>query len=160
MIQQGISSSSIQWGAWSGAGMAAGDRSTALRVERLGMGMVTPASGLEVLLTVLNGVYTPLTVATAVPFKWPAFIQRISASSGSVPPIFAAFEVEAAKMNRFTGATYTTGSSKRRIMLRQRFTSATGQPAKARAAVAQVDQQQVTGEVQAVANAILGRYGI
>eukprot|EP00959_Pyramimonas_sp_CCMP1952_P244164 5104048-Pyramimonas_sp.AAC.1 len=40
-------STSVQWGAWGGGGMAAEDRSTALRMHRTGMGMLTPQEGLQ-----------------------------------------------------------------------------------------------------------------
>ncbi len=53
--QAGAPVVSVQWGAWAGAGMAANDAQTAARVERMGMGMVTPARGLAALEGVLAG---------------------------------------------------------------------------------------------------------
>ncbi|KAK9803914.1 hypothetical protein WJX72_004698 [[Myrmecia] bisecta] len=44
----GISATSIMWGAWA-TGMAASDPSIARRFERLGMGLIQPAAGLEAL---------------------------------------------------------------------------------------------------------------
>ena len=45
----GIPALSIQWGAWAGGGMAAGDAGTAARVERTGMALVKPENGLAAL---------------------------------------------------------------------------------------------------------------
>lgn len=66
---QGIDCTSIQWGAWAGAGMASQDRSTALRVGRLGMGMVDPAQGLAAVQALL-GSGMVASVTSAVPFDW------------------------------------------------------------------------------------------
>jgi hypothetical protein len=52
----GVPATSVQWGAWAGAGMAANDAQTAARVERLGLGMVQPAQGLAALQQVLRAV--------------------------------------------------------------------------------------------------------
>lgn len=46
---QGTPVSSMQWGAWSGGGMASQGRSTALRVQRTGIGLVEPSAGLSAL---------------------------------------------------------------------------------------------------------------
>ena len=45
----GIPALSIQWGAWAGGGMAAGDVGTAARVERMGMLLIQPERGLAAL---------------------------------------------------------------------------------------------------------------
>jgi hypothetical protein len=74
----GLPVSSIQWGAWAGAGMAAADASTAARVERLGMSLIDPLRGLAALSTALAN-NTPA-VLTAVPFKWPTFIASLPAA--------------------------------------------------------------------------------
>ena len=50
----GLPTVSIQWGAWSGGGMAAADSQTAARVERMGMSLITPAAGLAALEGVLG----------------------------------------------------------------------------------------------------------
>jgi acyl carrier protein len=47
--RQGIVGVSINWGAWSGGGMASGDSGTAVRLEKLGLGMVDPSAGLAAL---------------------------------------------------------------------------------------------------------------
>ena len=45
----GLPALSVQWGAWAGGGMAAGDAGTVARVERMGMLMVQPFLGLRAL---------------------------------------------------------------------------------------------------------------
>lgn len=57
----------MQWGAWAGGGMAAHDRSTALRVQRMGMGMIAPGQGLASLHRMVAAQLTAAVVA-AVPF--------------------------------------------------------------------------------------------
>jgi len=42
----GLPAVSMQWGAWAGGGMAAGDAITAARVERSGMSLIQPEQGL------------------------------------------------------------------------------------------------------------------
>ena len=66
---QGLPSASVQWGAWSGAGMAAQDRSTALRVQRMGMARIEPAEGLAALRRLVGAEPAPA-VAAGVPFLW------------------------------------------------------------------------------------------
>ena len=51
-----IAGASIQWGAWSGLGMAAQSAATLARIARSGMGLITPAQGLGALQNVLNAV--------------------------------------------------------------------------------------------------------
>ena len=65
----GIPNASLQWGAWAGAGMAARNTATAKRVARLGMGMITPATGLAALQILMGNPRMP-TVTVAVPFLW------------------------------------------------------------------------------------------
>ena len=65
----GTPSASLQWGAWSGAGMAVRNTATADRVARLGMGMITPAAGLAALQTLMGHPEMPA-VTIAVPFLW------------------------------------------------------------------------------------------
>ena len=45
---------SIQWGAWAGAGMAARVAGTAARVRELGLGLIEPGQGLRALNAVLH----------------------------------------------------------------------------------------------------------
>ena len=49
-VAQGRPTTSVQWGAWSGGGgMAAGDAGIIQRMERLGVGVISPQQGLAVL---------------------------------------------------------------------------------------------------------------
>jgi hypothetical protein len=90
----GVPAVSVQWGAWAGGGMAAADASTAARVERLGMGLISASAGLAALEGVLASLGMCCTlvgsspaaagagVLAAVPFNWPQFLmaQRGSAN--------------------------------------------------------------------------------
>ena len=44
---------SIQWGAWTGVGMAA-DTAAIARIARSGMGVISPSKGLQVLQSILS----------------------------------------------------------------------------------------------------------
>ena len=59
---------SMQWGAWAGAGMASQDPATLRTVERLGMLMVEPPQGLIALDNTLR--LSHGSILTAAPFKW------------------------------------------------------------------------------------------
>jgi acyl carrier protein len=74
----GLPAVSVQWGAWSGAGMASGDAQTAARVERMGMSLISPAAGLAALEVVLGrqAAHSSGPIISAVPFLWPQFLQR------------------------------------------------------------------------------------
>lgn len=82
---------SIQWGAWAGGGMASHDVQTALRVERLGIGLISSETGLGALASVLSqnlvlGRANPVTAA--VPITWDKFLQK--QFGAVVPPFFSA----------------------------------------------------------------------
>ena len=69
----------MQWGGWAGGGMASGDSSTAGRLARMGMPLITPSQGL----TALAGILATSTQAStscmaAVPFAWPTFLGRLA----------------------------------------------------------------------------------
>ena len=49
----GVLTISVQWGAWGGAGMASAHASTLRSVQRIGMGVVSPAQGLAALASAL-----------------------------------------------------------------------------------------------------------
>lgn len=68
---RGLAACSIQWGAWAGGGMAVGDVSTLLRLERMGMGMIDVSAGLQALQVALA---SALPVLAAVPFRWHQFV--------------------------------------------------------------------------------------
>ncbi len=77
--------SSIQWGGWAGGGMAGGDASTAARLARMGMPLITPFQGLAALSSALT---TACHLLTAVPFEWSAFLGQAANQSN---PAYADF---------------------------------------------------------------------
>ena len=46
---QGLPVTSMQWGAWAGAGMAAADATLSAKLQRAGLKLVTPLKGLSAL---------------------------------------------------------------------------------------------------------------
>ena len=82
---KGRKSTSVQWGAWAGAGMASQDPSTLRTVDRLGMAMVEPPEGLLALRNIIVSVHGA--VITATPFKWPD-IAKWNIQRKYVPTIF------------------------------------------------------------------------
>ena len=73
----GAPATSLQWGAWAGAGMAARDASTATRIQRAGMNMVNPAQGLSALGGVLaTSAMLKAPVTAAIPFDWQSFMEH------------------------------------------------------------------------------------
>jgi acyl carrier protein len=85
---RGLAMASVQWGAWAGAGMAAGDKSTRARVERTGLGLVEVPVGLAALEGLLCAALAPAVLA-AVPFSWDRFLKQLG--GGAVPAMFAEF---------------------------------------------------------------------
>ena len=85
--QLGTTAVSVQWGAWASAGMATQDRSTALRLQRLGLGQIDVPVGLDALATALA---TRMAVTAAIPFCWSQFIK---AARKPLAPAFAEFDV-------------------------------------------------------------------
>lgn len=73
--REGHNAVSINWGAWSGGGMASNDRGPAARMERMGIGMLSPSSGIRALSATLTG-YCDANVAVA-PIHWPTFLGRM-----------------------------------------------------------------------------------
>lgn len=82
---QGIPCASIQYGAWSGAGMASNDAQTAARIQRLGISLLAPQQGLDALQACMQQLLPAYAVGNlapshavmaAVPFKWSAFLPR------------------------------------------------------------------------------------
>jgi 3-oxoacyl-(acyl-carrier-protein) synthase/acyl carrier protein len=86
--QLGTVSVSVQWGAWASAGMATQDKSTAMRLQRLGLGLIQVESGLNALEASLKSTSNGLGVVAAVPFFWPQFIQS---AKKPLAPIFTEF---------------------------------------------------------------------
>ena len=84
--QRGLDAAAVQWGAWAGAGMAAEDASTALRLERMGMGLITVPQGLAALEAALGSAASRPAVLAAVPFRWAQFA---TAARRPLPLLFA-----------------------------------------------------------------------
>jgi NADPH:quinone reductase-like Zn-dependent oxidoreductase/acyl carrier protein len=78
--RRGECTMSIQWGAWSGAGMASGDAGTQARVERSGLGLIGTATGLCALQSFMLAVCSPA-VSAAVPVNWERFLANQGASN-------------------------------------------------------------------------------
>ncbi|GAX72979.1 hypothetical protein CEUSTIGMA_g431.t1, partial [Chlamydomonas eustigma] len=102
LSSSGLPVLSVQWGAWAGAGMAAGGSNTtrpstatatsdgivARKIQRLGLMMLPPSLGLQALGQVLGGeVCSALRrvseVTAVVPFLWPRFLSRLTNKQGS-----------------------------------------------------------------------------
>ena len=108
--------SSIQWGGWAGGGMAGEDPSTASRLARMGMPLITPHQGLAAMQAVLSSYSThSMPVISAIPFQWTAFMQQLPAEQ---PGMFAEFSNGPANHPRLSGpphshtATHKTASAK------------------------------------------------
>jgi len=90
---QGSLCVSLQWGAWAGTGMAAQNKSTMLRMERLGLGMLTAEQGVSALASALRrGTRAPAVRAlapqlTVNAFRWPAYLAHYAAA----PAVFSNF---------------------------------------------------------------------
>jgi len=93
--RSGLAATSVQWGAWAGAGMAAGDSGTADRVERTGMALLPPPQGLAMLegMVLAAKPSDTISVLAASAFVWPKFLQRFG-SSKDTPALFTEFIVE------------------------------------------------------------------
>ena len=79
--------SSIQWGGWAGGGMASADSSTAGRLVRMGMPLITPTQGLAALSGMLSS-QSGCPVISAVPFDWSKFLRH---GQNLTAPAFAEF---------------------------------------------------------------------
>jgi acyl carrier protein len=131
---RGVASASMQWGAWSGAGMAANDASTAARVERTGMALLLPESGLAALEAALS-ISKP--VLAAVPFVWDKFMQRFA---GGAPPYL---------LSEFAGAAQPSAAARGGLSAAKRGAAGPGAAAEHRAAV----RLQAEEAVQAILGA-------
>jgi acyl carrier protein len=107
-----MEATSVQWGAWAGAGMATNDASTASRVERTGMALLVPEQGLGTLGGLLVGSRRAAapSVLAANAFAWGKFLKRFG---NAVPPLFSAFAAEAAE-GQEAGAVAAGASAGRR----------------------------------------------
>ena len=154
-VLQGLLSSSVQWGAWAGGGMAVQDRSVAVRVRRMGMDMITAASGLQALEGLLSA-SAPTAVYTAVPFNWPTFLGRLG--DAAVPPMFAAFVDQAAAVGKSRAASKLAPAAGAPRMPTRQVQPVVLQPQVAGAAAAAMEafQQHVATEAASAARSILG----
>jgi hypothetical protein len=137
----GLPAVSLQWGAWSGGGMASADAQIAARVERLGMSMISPAAGLAalesaLLLTGSKPLASPSTgTVSAIPFNWPTFLARQNKlNTGSFFSEFA--------------ATSAAATGKQSRSSRRRGVRAV--PSRRTAASAEGLQQQVSSAVSSI----------
>ena len=73
----GLSSSSVQWGAWASIGMVADNAAVHRAMQRSGVGMLDPCQGLAAMQQVL-GAAAGQAVAqlAAIPFVWQRFMQQ------------------------------------------------------------------------------------
>ncbi len=139
---------SVQFGAWKGAGMAA---ASAAKMEGIGLGALTPATGLQGLhgLLLASACHTgtlsgrrPAPAVAMTPVDWPAFLL----GSQAVPPFFQQF----AHLKPAPAAAGQPGAG----------TSAAALAAAAASPAAGMSAEQrlayVTGEVEAAAKAIVG----
>merc|ERR1711970_1419012 len=93
---QGGCATSIQWGGWSGGGMALRDPSTTARLERVGMPALSGEEGLFVLGSILRSTYSGASVGmslpllAALPISWGRFLKLMP----SVPAFFSEISIE------------------------------------------------------------------
>ncbi|QDZ22808.1 polyketide synthase [Chloropicon primus] len=111
MESQGGCATSIQWGAWSGGGMALQSSSTSSRLERVGMQSLTSVEGLCVLGSILRsandsvsaGMSLPL--VAAAPISWGRFLKLMP----SVPAFFSEVERDALEADGSKSVSGQTG---------------------------------------------------
>ncbi|KAJ9518952.1 hypothetical protein QJQ45_026209, partial [Haematococcus lacustris] len=143
----GLPAVSVQWGAWSGGGMAAANATTAARMAKSGMAMLKPELGLQALAAALAaGCPSPSAsgrlpaigpaVLAAVPILWPALASSLAAQGTTPPPLLTDF------LAGSSGQAQRVGKGGRR---------AGGQGAR------QVTAEQVQRQVQEVVAAVMGR---
>ena len=80
---QGLASTSVQWGAWGGdtGGMAAiAGANMFSRLDRIGVGALSPEQGLFALSQCLSGASVPAVLAVN-PFNWKTFERSVSAAA-------------------------------------------------------------------------------
>ncbi len=87
---------SLQWGPWAGAGMAARHGATAARARALGLDMIQPSEGLAALDAVAFGADLP-SVIVAARFRWQDVREWgcDRGSGGTIQPLFAALARDA-----------------------------------------------------------------
>ena len=104
----GITSSSVQWGAWAEVGMAHGNAAVLTRVEKSGLGVVYPGAGLKALENVLLGSTAGRLVQTiASPFDFSLLLKGIA----DVPSIFNSVVNEDSDQGAITSTSFVASSS-------------------------------------------------
>lgn len=94
--QQGCASTSVQWGAWAGAGMAASTPALLVKLQRRGYAAVQPAAGLAALHGLMVSSCSGAAVVMAAPFDWGRFLapagRRQTWQGTAALPYFAAVQ--------------------------------------------------------------------
>jgi malonyl CoA-acyl carrier protein transacylase/NAD(P)-dependent dehydrogenase (short-subunit alcohol dehydrogenase family) len=86
---QGLAALSINWGPWAEVGMAADSGSRGMRRWRtMGINMIAPEQGLQVLGQMLGQLTDRTARVTVLPIKWSTFNRQI-AMRGALPPLFS-----------------------------------------------------------------------
>jgi acyl carrier protein len=131
--------------------MAAQDRSTVLRVQRMGMSMIEATQGVGALQDLLGarGGASGGGVFTAVPFNWPTFVGRMG--SKPVPVMFSVCAAE-----EVPGQPAPAGMLAGQAPAVAQRAPHRGQAAAQPNAAQETFKQHVAGEVAAAAHSILG----
>jgi NADPH:quinone reductase-like Zn-dependent oxidoreductase/acyl carrier protein len=115
----GLGVVSAQFGAWKGGGMAA---ITSLKMESMGLGALTPTTGLASLIGMLRhaaqpaatplggGVHSQIAVS---PIDWPAFLKHVQGSGSSYFANFAHLKVEEDSVSNVAGSTKLTAAARK-----------------------------------------------
>jgi acyl transferase domain-containing protein/thioesterase domain-containing protein/D-arabinose 1-dehydrogenase-like Zn-dependent alcohol dehydrogenase/acyl carrier protein len=90
---QGLAASSVQWGAWAEAGMAA-EKDTLKRLEARGMDGLSTELGLTAMSSLLTAGNSQAAVTAVMPVRWPKFLEQFG---GSPPPFLAGMAAAAAQ---------------------------------------------------------------
>ena len=130
--------SSIQWGGWAGGGMASADSSTAGRLARMGMPLISAAQGLAALSGLLSSQSGCPTIS-AVPFDWSSFLQH---GQNRTAPAFAEFASQL--------------PSSQKAFTQARMPSATQQSSSSVSMTAAQQTEAVTAAVHSTISGVLG----
>ena len=80
LVARGTPATTLQWGAWSGTGMAASSASALARAARAGLGVVVPTHGLAALAAALAGRLAWSVAPLASPMAWDALARAAGAT--------------------------------------------------------------------------------
>ena len=138
----GLPAVSVAWGPWA-AGMALSDPRIAARFRRAGMGLITPAAGLQALSDALRA-SRPCSVAASV--DWAALFAASAAAAAA--PIFANL--------RRAAVAATPAALGFKTSLEQAARFAADAPPAAAAAPAAIDRDQAHSKIASLVQALLG----